>query len=132
MKAYKTNLHKYNYFLWHNKVGHKWSKWMVWLGLIYGVYRHFQNYVSYIIAVSFIGVGNHNTRRNHRPVASHWHILSHNVVSSTSRHKRASNSQLSRFTDCTGSCKFNYNENTTMTTPDRNEKAEKCSRGVSE
>jgi hypothetical protein len=31
---------------------------------------------------------------NHRPVASHWQILSHNVVSSTSRHQRDSNSQL--------------------------------------
>jgi hypothetical protein len=41
-----------------------------WFGLAYGVYRHFQNYVSYIIAVSFIGGGNHSTRRNHRPVAS--------------------------------------------------------------
>ena len=25
---------------------------------------------------------------NHRPVASHWQILSHNVVSSTPRHER--------------------------------------------
>ena len=30
---------------------------------------------------------------NHRPVASHWQTLSHNVVSSTSRHERDSNSQ---------------------------------------
>jgi hypothetical protein len=29
---------------------------------------------------------------NHRPVASHWHTLSHNVVSSTPRHERDSNS----------------------------------------
>ena len=28
----------------------------------------------------------------HRPVASHWQTLSHNVVSSTPRHERASNS----------------------------------------
>jgi hypothetical protein len=33
-------------------------------------------YFSYIVAVSFIGGG------NHRPVASHWQTLSHNVVSS--------------------------------------------------
>jgi hypothetical protein len=32
------------------------------------------------------------TRENHRPVASHWQTLSHNVVSSTPRHKRGSNS----------------------------------------
>jgi hypothetical protein len=31
---------------------------------------------------------------NYRPVASHWQILSHNVVSSTPRHERGSNSQL--------------------------------------
>ena len=30
----------------------------------------------------------------HRLVASHWQILSHNVVSSTPRHERGSNSQL--------------------------------------
>jgi hypothetical protein len=31
---------------------------------------------------------------NHRPTASHWQTLSHNVVSSTPRHERDSNSQL--------------------------------------
>ena len=31
---------------------------------------------------------------NHRPVASHWQTLSHNVVSSTPRHEWGSNSQL--------------------------------------
>ena len=31
---------------------------------------------------------------NHRPVASHWQTLSHNVVSSTPRHEQGSNSQL--------------------------------------
>ena len=31
---------------------------------------------------------------NHRPVASHWQTLSHNVASSTPRHERGSNSQL--------------------------------------
>jgi hypothetical protein len=33
-------------------------------------------------------------RENHRPVASHWQTLSHNVVSSTPRHEWDSNSQL--------------------------------------
>jgi len=32
---------------------------------------------------------------NHRPVASHWQTLSHNVVSSTLYHERDSNSKLS-------------------------------------
>ena len=31
---------------------------------------------------------------NHRPVASHWQNSSHNVVSSTPRHERGSNSQF--------------------------------------
>jgi hypothetical protein len=31
---------------------------------------------------------------NHRPVISHWQTLSHNVLSSTPRHDRGSNSQL--------------------------------------
>ena len=34
------------------------------------------------------------TGENHRPVASHLQTLSHNVVSSTPRHERDSNSQL--------------------------------------
>jgi len=37
----------------------------------------------YIVAVSFIGGGNQKIGENHRPVASHWRTLSHNVVSST-------------------------------------------------
>jgi hypothetical protein len=45
-----------------------------------GVQRHFQRYFSYTMAVSFIGGGNRRTRRKPRPVASHWQILSHNVV----------------------------------------------------
>ena len=31
---------------------------------------------------------------NHRPLASHWQMLPHNVVSSTPRHERDSNPQL--------------------------------------
>jgi hypothetical protein len=33
-------------------------------------------------------------RENHRPVASHWQTLSHNLVSSTPHHEQGSNSQL--------------------------------------
>jgi hypothetical protein len=32
---------------------------------------------------------------NHRPVASHWQILSHNVVSSTPHHERDSTHNIS-------------------------------------
>jgi hypothetical protein len=35
----------------------------LFLCLVYGVKRHFQQYFSYIVAVSFIGGGNRNTRR---------------------------------------------------------------------
>jgi hypothetical protein len=34
------------------------------------------------------------TREHHRPVASHWQTLSHNVISSLPRHEPGSNSQL--------------------------------------
>jgi hypothetical protein len=49
---------------------------------------------------------------NHRPVASHWQTLSHNVVSSTPRHEQVLN------TDSIGSCKSNYHTIMTTTTPD--------------
>ena len=39
------------------------------------------HYSTYIVAVGFIGGWNRNTRRNHRPAASHWQTLSYNVVS---------------------------------------------------
>ena len=58
-------------------------------------------------------------RENHRPVASHWQTLSHNVVSSTPRHEW--DSKLTTLvvigTDCTGihSCKSNYHTITTTT-----------------
>jgi len=52
-------------------------------------------YSSYIDAVSFIGGGNRSTRRKPRRLcASHWQSWSHNVVSSTPRHERDSNSKL--------------------------------------
>jgi hypothetical protein len=48
------------------------------------------------VTVSFIG-GEHRVRgENHRPVASHWQTLSHNIVSSTPHHERKWNSQRSR------------------------------------
>jgi hypothetical protein len=48
------------------------------------------------MAVSFIGVGNWHTGENHRPVASHWQTLSHNVLSSKPRHKQGLNSRPQR------------------------------------
>jgi hypothetical protein len=51
------------------------------------------------MAVSFICGGNRNTwKKNHRPVASHWKTKSLNVVSSTPRHERDSNSVVDQTT----------------------------------
>ena len=46
--------------------------------------------ISVTTFVAEIGV----PREIHRPVASHWQTLSHNVLSSTPRHEWGSNSQL--------------------------------------
>ena len=65
---------------------------------------------------------------NHRPVASHWQTLSHNVVSSTPRHEQGF--ELTTLvmigTDCTGSCKFNYHTITTTKASVRLEYSETC------
>ena len=53
------------------------------------------------MAVSFIVGGIGVPRENHRPVASHCQALSRNVVLSTSRPERDSNSQLVICTDYT-------------------------------
>jgi hypothetical protein len=64
--------------------------------LVYGAYRPFQQYFSYhklwssVLLAEETGV----PRENHRPVASHWQTLSHNIVSSTPRHEQGSISQL--------------------------------------
>ena len=58
--------------------------------------------------------------KKHRSEARHWQTLSHNVVSSTPRHERDLNSQLTLVvigTDCTGSCKSNYHMIMTTTAP---------------
>ena len=41
------------------------------------------------MTVDFIGGETGVPTENHRPVASHWETLSHNVVSSTPRRERA-------------------------------------------
>ena len=56
--------------------------------------------ISVTTFVAEIGV----PREIHRPVASHWQTLSHNVLSSTPRHEWGSNSQVVICNDCTGSC----------------------------
>jgi hypothetical protein len=46
----------------------------------FGIWSPFQQCFSYIVAISFIGAGNQVPGIKHRPAASHWHTLSHNVV----------------------------------------------------
>ena len=68
-----------------------------------GVLHHFQNYFSYRTTfVAEIGV----LREIHRPVASHWQTLSHNIVSSTPHHEWGSSPQFK-------SCKDLYSRNDT-------------------
>jgi hypothetical protein len=55
-------------------------------------------------------------RENHRPAASHWQTLSHNVVSNTwARCEFTTLVVIS--TDCIGSCKSNNHTITTTTIP---------------
>ena len=46
---------------------------------------HFRQYFSYNVTVSFIVEETRVHGENHRPVASHWQIRSHNVALSTPR-----------------------------------------------
>jgi hypothetical protein len=52
-------------------------------------------------------------REIHRPVASHWQTLSHNVISSTPCQEQL----VVIGTNCTDNCKSNYHTITTTTTP---------------
>jgi hypothetical protein len=72
------------------------------LGLGWWCLFDFHQYVSYIEAVLLV----QESGENHRSAASHWHNLSHNVVSSTLPWVGFELSTL--ITDFTGSCKTNY------------------------
>ena len=67
---------------------------LVWLGwfMVFNTTFNNTSVISWrsVLLVVETGV----PRENNRPVASHWQTLSHNVVSSTLRHERGSNSQL--------------------------------------
>ena len=89
-----------------------------WSGSVYVWFMVFNATFNNISVISWWSVllveetGVHG--ENHWPVASHWQTLSHNVVSSTLRHERGSNSLVVIGTDCFGSCTSNYH--TSMTT----------------
>ena len=53
-----------------------------------GVWCHFQQYFSYIVAISFIDVGNRRPRRKPQTIANHWLTLSDNVVLSIPPHEQ--------------------------------------------
>ena len=61
-------------------------------------------------------------RENQRPVVSHWQTLSYNVVSSSEYTSPWMGFELTSLvvigTDCTGSCKFNYYEISTLMAPE--------------
>ena len=61
---------------------------LAWFVVFYATF----NNISVISWQSVLLVG--ETGGYHRPVASHWQALSHNVVSNTPRHERGSNSEL--------------------------------------
>ena len=74
---------------------------------------------SYIMAISFIGVGTRMPGENHRPFASHWQTLTHNVVSSTPSHAQGFEltTLVVRGTDCTVSYQSSYHMIVTTTAP---------------
>ena len=66
-----------------------------WLTVgVYSILRHFQQYFSYTVVVNLLVEETWVPREKHRPAASHRQTLLHNVVSSTARHERGSNTQL--------------------------------------
>jgi hypothetical protein len=89
--------------------------WMVWFGFM--VFNATFNNISAISWQSVLLVEETaGPRKNHRPVASHWQTLSHNVVHLALIDIRIHNISGNR-TDCTGSCKSNCHTITATMTP---------------
>jgi hypothetical protein len=87
------------------------SGWLVWFMVFKATFNNI-SVISWrqVLLVEETGV----CGENHRPVASHWQTLSHNVVSSAPRHELPTS--VVTGTDCSGSCKSNYH---TITTPSK-------------
>ena len=73
----------------------KWLKIILFRFIVFNATFNNISVISWrsVLLVEEIGVPG----EYHRPVASHWQTLSNNVVSSTPRHERGSNSQLSGY-----------------------------------
>jgi hypothetical protein len=82
-----------------------WELLVVCLQISSIFYACLKQYFSYIVAFSFIGGGTGVPGENHRPAASHWQTLLHNVVHLALIEIRTS---VVIGTDCIGSCKSNY------------------------
>jgi hypothetical protein len=66
----------------------------IYIRWVWVKFRMFQQYFSYFVGSVLLIEETGVPGEKHRPVASHWQTLSHNVVSSTPRHQQDSNSQL--------------------------------------
>ena len=71
----------------------------LWLWCLAPLSTILESFISWRSVLLVKETGVH--RENHRPTASHWQTLSHNVVSSTPRYQRDSNSQ-EEFEDAKG------------------------------
>jgi hypothetical protein len=120
--SFKQCLTRYNLIIFKNENLYRVESWLqvyivfqflVWFMVFHATF----NNISVISWWSVLLVEETGVRReNHRPVTSYWQTLSHNVVSSTPRHERGSNSTLVVIgTDCIGSWKSNYHAITIMT-----------------
>ena len=101
---------KSNYLSFCENLTKAYMNWLIWLYqpryswiiqslLVYGLglwcFITFFNNISVISWQSVLLVEENGIpEENHRPVASHWQTLSHNVVSGTPCHEWDSNSQL--------------------------------------
>jgi hypothetical protein len=120
--SFKQCLTRYNLIIFKNENLYRVESWLqvyivfqflVWFMVFHATFNNI-SVISWwsVLLVEETGV----PRENHRPVTSYWQTLSHNVVSSTPRHERGSNSTLVVIgTDCIGSWKSNYHAITIMT-----------------
>jgi hypothetical protein len=74
---------------------------------------------NFVITLILLVEGTRGPRENHRPAASHWQTVSHNVVHLALIEFELTTSVVIG-TDCIGSCKSNYHTITAMMAPRSN------------